>query len=237
MKRVRSRLVSVLLVAVVAALSLGDLSAQSLSRVDRVSIVDADGRTVGAVRDIEHADGQRRPYLLFKLGNRLIELAVEPDGFYPVTRKDLRLVYETHDCSGPAYMQPGADNVFFDSPIVSAPGQTLYLPDGDAEEEYRTFGSEMLQDGRCIGTAAAWMSVPAVASVDMAHQFKMPLRMEPGCFLGCESAPIELKAGEYQRFAGAPDGLVEFEHDGRGRLQQTAAPVRRFPRRALWNPV
>ncbi len=147
--------------------------AGELHSVQRLEVVDANGKLVGEVIDFFF---EEHPLVAFKKEGKLFMVAVSPSAqtFFGYGAGGA-LYYESTDCSGAPFVYPFPFLIL--PTVVNPPGMTVYVPDTSATPQEVNFNSllhEVASGGTCDTVSSTDFLVPAVPLVDLASVFTPP---------------------------------------------------------------
>ncbi len=151
--------------------------AGELHSVQRLVVVDANGKLVGEVIDTLFG---YNPLLAFRQEGKLFMVALTPDSapFFGITGTGIgngAFYFESTDCSGAPLMYRTPDFVL--PTVVNPPGMTVYVPDTSVIPQDVNFNSVLgeVGGGATCGTFSGTLSlVPAVPVVDLGSLFTPP---------------------------------------------------------------
>jgi len=159
--------VALLTVPLVVLLT-GNVTAQSIQTVSDLTVLDAQGSTVGSVVGIEDA-----PIVVLQIGERLVDLGVRRDGF----ESGFGLYFETADCSGSPYLFIDDDrSELLSASTVTAVGTTVYVQSEDIPQTI-TVRSERNTTGACQELGGFTTSVLPAVEIDLSPRFTPPFRL------------------------------------------------------------
>jgi hypothetical protein len=164
---------------VTVLLSLWLVSAQSaqptLQPVDRLMVVDSQGRVVGPVIGVA-ADGGAplNAYLSFRVNHLVTVLRVFPSGFYDITQPSM--FFQSVDCSGAPYMQTFESGAWPQRTAVAFPGSTLYVSSGGVASTV-AFRSISNEPGVCVPLEGESEALPASRGPDLSTHFTPPFSL------------------------------------------------------------
>jgi hypothetical protein len=157
--------------------------AQTLETAGRLTVVDANGKTLGTAAAI-NAIGDQRPTvtIAFSLSGRFFALEVAKDSFFGADD----LWFESTDCSGTPFFETFEISDRGGAPLnlsragVAPPGSTVYLPNLEATPRTIAARSSLGHRGTCVSfdfTNDVGPVVPTEPHLDLNSLFTPPFRV------------------------------------------------------------
>lgn len=166
--------------------------AASIRSVSNLTMIDANGKAVGAAFGFAHGITLPTPYwpqIVLQINDHVITATVRPNGFH---RGTSHLNFKALDCQGQPFMDAGFGD-FFVASALAPPGTTLYLPDltGPPSPPAKFESFFISEESLCANYGAFAPTValvPAVATIDLHALFTPPfsLRATPGNVVGAQ---------------------------------------------------
>ena len=180
-------------VALAVSVAAANSGATVLDAIDRLTVVDAEGTTVGRALVLKGLNAT----VALRIDGQVVGLDVFRDFFLGTLDSDL--LFESSDCSGPAFIRQEDAMASLPAPsFVFAPGRTIYIPDAEAEVRTITVRSSSWRSIRDPYACGPWHEDPGVLvrpmrpTIDLNTVFTPPFRLvtntpgSAGCCGDCD---------------------------------------------------
>lgn len=165
--------------AIVAAIVLSQAGAPVAAQLVKspVAVEDANGVFIGlATVDYE----TEKVYAWIQLGPDVLAYLVSFNPDRGIEYQGSAL-FESSDCTGPAYVEPRTNRGYYFEGTVAGPGKTLYRPNPETTVmvEVGSISSGSDDEPRCNESSGTWELFPAEPVVDLDQVLMKPLRLVP----------------------------------------------------------
>ena len=157
--------------------SSGPASGQEVRGVERIVILDAESRTVG---DVASLAGPAGATAALDVDGQLLLLQVTRERF--IGNADTSILYESPDCSGPAYVEPGPISFgpSLTAVVVAPPGATAYVGDPGGplvQIMWRSWRNRNSEECNPQAPAANVEALPVTPLINLSEFFTPPFSL------------------------------------------------------------